>query len=61
MTHLAAAGGALGRELSFVLLEVALRVPAGEAEGDPIAEGLPALLTEPVGRLAHGVLAYAVG
>ena len=59
--HLASAGGASRRHLGFRLLEVALRVAAGEAERDPVAERLAPLLAEPVGGLAHGFSVLAVG
>jgi len=42
-TELAAALGAVRRQLVDEVLEVALHEPAGEAEGDPVAQGLAAL------------------
>ena len=48
MTELAAALGTGSGQLRFVLEEVAQRVTAGEAEGNPVAERLPALLLDPV-------------
>jgi TPP-dependent pyruvate/acetoin dehydrogenase alpha subunit len=53
VSHLAAARRAALRQLQLVLLEVPLGVTAGEADGDPIAESLPPLLSEPVGGFAH--------
>src|SRR3954469_13565510 len=47
--HDAAALRALVRHFRLELLEPALRGTAGEAEGDPVAKDLPALLPEPVG------------
>ncbi len=44
---------ARGRQLVLELVEVALRKATGQAEGHPVAEGLAALLTQPVGSLAH--------
>jgi hypothetical protein len=52
--NLTAALRARGRELALPVLEVALREPAAEADGDPVAEHLAALLPQPVGGLAHG-------
>ena len=52
-TKLAATLGAVPRQLVDELLEVALHEPAGEAEGDPVAQCPAPLLTEPVSRLAH--------
>lgn len=49
----AAAGRTGGGQLGLVLLEPALGAAAVEAEGGPVAEHLPALLTHPVGGLAH--------
>jgi len=51
--HLASALGTSAGQLALRFVEVALRESAGEAERDPIAEGLAALFLEPVGRLAH--------
>ena len=50
---LAAALRAVRRQLVDELLEVTLHEPAGEAEGDPVAQCPAPLLTEPVSRLAH--------
>ena len=52
-THLGAARRARGWQLGLVRFEVALRVTAREAEGDPVAERLAALFAEPVRGLAH--------
>ena len=51
--QLASALWALARKLVLEFLEVALDKPAAEADGDPVAEGFPALLAQPVGSLAH--------
>src|SRR5262249_20046339 len=40
-------------KLVLPLLEVALREPAAEADGDPVTEHLAPLFAEPVGCLAH--------
>ena len=52
-TELASALRAVRKQLVDELLEVALHEPAGEAEGDPVAQRPAPLLTEPVSRLAH--------
>src|ERR671923_620995 len=57
-SHLAAASRARRRELGLVLGEVPLRVAAGEAEGDPVAERLATLLAQPIRRPAHAFSAY---
>src|SRR3954471_22925080 len=49
----AAALRALVRHLRLELLEPALRGAARQAEGDPVAQHLPALLAKPIGGLAH--------
>src|SRR4051795_10611976 len=49
----AAALRALLRQLRLELLEPALRGAARQAEGDPVAQHLPALLAKPIGGLAH--------
>jgi hypothetical protein len=46
--ELAAALGAFHRQLALGILEVALEEAAPEAEGDPVAQGLAALLLDPV-------------
>src|SRR5207247_7468422 len=51
---LSSALGAFGRQLALRFVEVALREPAGQAERNPISEGLSPLLPQPVGSLAHG-------
>ena len=51
--QLAAAGRAGGGQLVLRLLEVPLSGAAAQADGHPVAEHLAALLTQPVGRLAH--------
>ena len=48
MAERAGALRALSRKLGLALEEVALRVPAAEAEGNPVAERLPPLLLDPV-------------
>src|SRR5206468_2832218 len=53
--QLAAALRALLRHLGLELLEPAPRRAAPKAHRDPVAEHLPALLAQPVGRLAHAV------
>ncbi len=54
MAELATALRARVWQRVFVVEEVALRVAAGEAERDPVAEGLPAFLLDPVAfRLRH--------
>ena len=52
--QLAATLGARLRQLVLRLVEVPLGVAAGEADGGPVAEDLPALLAQPVRGLAHG-------
>ena len=42
------------RQLGLELLEPPARRAAPDADGDPVAEHLPALLAQPVGGLAHG-------
>src|SRR5581483_9267224 len=49
----AAAGRAAIRQLVLEVLEPALRGAAVETDGRPVAEHLPALLAQPVRRLAH--------
>src|SRR3954451_24271683 len=51
--QLAPALRALRGQLPLPLLEVALREPAAEADGDPVAPRLAPLLPEPVRGLAH--------
>jgi hypothetical protein len=54
MPELAAALRARSREIGLVLEEITQRVPAREAERDPVSEGLSALLLDPVPlRLGH--------
>ena len=54
MAELATALRARVWQRVFVVEEVALRMAAGEAERDPVAEGLPALFLDPVAfRLRH--------
>ena len=53
--HLALALWAARRQLRFELLEVALDVPAVEAERDPVAERPATLLPQPVGGAAHAL------
>src|SRR4029077_1994556 len=50
-----ATAGARCRHLGLGVLEPAHGAPTGEAEGRPVAEYVPALLAEPIGRLAHTV------
>ena len=54
MQELAAAFGARLRQLRFELLEPAAGGPATQADRNPVAEHLPALLAQPVRGLAHG-------
>src|SRR5437899_11263048 len=51
--HLSAALRARLGQLALGLVEVALREPADQAEGDPVAEGLAALFAEPLRGLTH--------
>ena len=56
MPELASALRTRRGQLTLALEEVALRVPAAEAERDPVAERLPALLLDPVAFGAFGHL-----
>jgi len=58
--HDAAALQALVGNLVLELLEPAPGRSALAAEGDPVAEHLASLLTEPIGRLAHGSIVVPV-
>jgi hypothetical protein len=54
MSELAATLRASGRQAALVMEEIAKGVTAGEAERDPVAERLAALLLDPVSlRLGH--------
>ncbi len=59
--HLSAAVRALSGQIALGLVEVALGEPARPAEGDPVAERLAPLLTQPVRSLAHGSDARRAG
>ena len=55
VTHLTGARRAGRRQRRLGVVEVALGVPAAEADGHPVAEGLAPLLPEPLRRRSHAL------